>query len=451
MLKKSVLIVEDDKNIAQYMKNVLQKAGFEISGIIAFGEDAVEIVDSLNTNLVLMDINLAGETNGLKTAELISQNLDIPIIFVTANNDEETIRQAALANPYGYLLKPFNENDLKITVELAFYKYEHSLIQKKYNDHLESLHRTATRLHNSNSLEEVIDITAQTASKFCPYDRFALYKINYNELDYIRGSYKPSLDNCEFNFLKDLAVITYDHDAPVRMNYQEDSPLSVPENLSLQSCLSIRIGDLGVLQLVAEKNNAFHENDLRIIKLLLGHTYEAIKRVQLEQELRDQAIHDPLTNAYNRFYLYKILEKEKRLAKIKKRVVAFLMIDLNDLKKINDIYGHTIGDEVIKIVVSIISKEAGSQATIIRFGGDEFLVVISNPEFEIADLEKRIQERTAVWNRDINEYDFNISFAIGSVCWHSDSEQSIEDILGQVDEKMYENKKLMKNNQTVKA
>ena len=93
------------------------------------------------------------------------------------------------------------------------------------------------------------------------------------------------------------------------------------------------MGKTGVFQFFSSQKNSFTENQLRLIKLLLGHTYEAVKRIQLEQELREQAIRDPLTNAHNRFYLYKLIEREQRLAKKQHRKLILMMVDINNLKK----------------------------------------------------------------------------------------------------------------------
>jgi len=172
----------------------------------------------------------------------------------------------------------------------------------------------------------------------------------------------------------------------------------------------------------------------------LEHTYEAVKRIYLEQELREQAIRDPLTNAYNRFYLYKLIEREKILAKKEHRKLVLMMVDINNLKKINDNYGHLIGDKVIQIVSSIISKEKNNKDTLIRYGGDEFLFILPEQEIDSKEIEKKILERTQNWNKNISEFDFNISFAIGSVLWDSKENIDLEDILTKVDEQMYLNK-----------
>jgi diguanylate cyclase (GGDEF)-like protein len=440
-----ILIVEDNIEIANRLKSFLENLEYEITGIVTFGEDAIDVAEQSPIDLILMDINLAGEITGLQAAEKINKKNDIPIIFLTANDDRQTLQQASQSNLYGFVLKPYDEHELKVAVKMAFYKYSIHMNQQTFYKGIESLHDTATKLQNCLSFEQVIKISTEMAQKFCNFDKYAVYKINYSELDYTVGSFKPSLDNYEFNYIKKIAEITFEDSLPFLINSLEESPIEPEQELSFESCISAPIGHIGVVQFFSRQTKKFHQNHLRLVKLLLGHTYEAIKRIQLEQELREQAIRDPLTNAYNRFYLYKLLEKEKRLARSEQRKVAFMMIDINNLKKANDEFGHLTGDKVIRIVASIITKELSNRDNLIRYGGDEFLVYKPYAEENLDNLEKNIMERTKNWNNNISEFDFDISFATGSIVWDSKGTKTLEDTLTEVDELMYINKQKQKD------
>ncbi len=442
--RKKILIVEDNIEIANNLKNFLDKNDYDVSGIVTFGEDAVDIIPGSGTDLILMDINLAGDLTGLQAAELINKKINIPIIFLTANDDRETLKQASKSNLYGFVLKPFDSHELKVSIKMAFYKFDIHMRELAFYKNIEDLHETATRLQNCLTFDQIIMISSEMAHKFCKFDKYAVYKINYDELDYIVGSYKPSLDNYEFNYIKKMAETTYRDGIPFLFSSIDESPIEPDGNLDFESCISAPVGDLGVFQFFSTQKRSFEQNHLRLIKLLLGHTFEAIKRIQLEQELRDQAVRDPLTNTFNRFYLYNILEKEKRMAKKETRKIAFMMVDINNLKKANDNYGHLIGDKVIQIVASIITKEISKRDIVIRYGGDEFLVVIPDPKERLKELEKKILERTSNWNKNISDFDFDISFATGTCIWDSAENISMEDILAEVDEQMYLNKQMQK-------
>jgi len=126
MLKKKILIVEDESIIAIDIKNCLIGLGYEVVGISSTGEDAITKAIELKPNLILMDIHLDSELDGVETADKIRTLLDIPIIYLTAHADENTFQRAKITEPYGYILKPFEERLLHITVETSLYKHETS-------------------------------------------------------------------------------------------------------------------------------------------------------------------------------------------------------------------------------------------------------------------------------------------------------------------------------------
>ncbi len=112
-----ILIVEDEAAAAMHLKKYLESAGYHIVGQAFSGAQAVERARSLEPDLILMDIVLQGEMNGIEASEIIKSELNIPILFVSAYSDEAIITRAASTNPYGYILKPFQERQIKIAVE----------------------------------------------------------------------------------------------------------------------------------------------------------------------------------------------------------------------------------------------------------------------------------------------------------------------------------------------
>ena len=123
MSKASILIVEDVSSIALSIRNNLESNGYEVAGQTDRGKDAIKKAGELHPNLVLMDISLNGEMDGLETAEQIRTLFDIPVIFLTAYTDPSIIELARNAEPYGYILKPFDERELSIAIEMALYKH----------------------------------------------------------------------------------------------------------------------------------------------------------------------------------------------------------------------------------------------------------------------------------------------------------------------------------------
>ena len=124
MPKANILIVEDEAVVAADIAGKLERAGYRSIAIASDGEDAIETAKALAPDLVLMDIRLAGSLDGIKTAERIQAFRSIPIVYLTAHSDMATLRRAAATEPFGYILKPFDERDVTTQIEIALYKHQ---------------------------------------------------------------------------------------------------------------------------------------------------------------------------------------------------------------------------------------------------------------------------------------------------------------------------------------
>jgi two-component system, cell cycle sensor histidine kinase and response regulator CckA len=121
-VKKRILIVEDERIIAEDISRILKSFDYEIAEVVPSGEQALKAADSLKPDLVLMYIMLSTEMSGVEAAYKIHDEFSIPIIFLTAYADDGTISKATMADPFGYVLKPFEERELHATIQMAFYK-----------------------------------------------------------------------------------------------------------------------------------------------------------------------------------------------------------------------------------------------------------------------------------------------------------------------------------------
>ena len=122
MKKKQILIVEDERIVADDIKVILQKLGYAVSGIALSGEEALKKAEEVHPDLVLMDIVLEGEMDGIKATSIMRSRFDIPVVYLTAYADHKTINRAKRTKPFGYIIKPFEDKDLHSTIEMAFYK-----------------------------------------------------------------------------------------------------------------------------------------------------------------------------------------------------------------------------------------------------------------------------------------------------------------------------------------
>ena len=121
MDKAKIMVVEDEGIVAHDIAGQLTDMGYDVVAIVYSGEEAVEKARELHPDLVLMDIVLAGKMDGIEAADIIRSRWDIPVVFLTAYADQKRLDRAKLVYPFGYILKPFQRNCLKVAVEIALY------------------------------------------------------------------------------------------------------------------------------------------------------------------------------------------------------------------------------------------------------------------------------------------------------------------------------------------
>lgn len=119
MLKIQVLVVEDESIVALDIQNMLGRLGYEVPVVVSSGEVAIEKAAEMHPDLVLMDIRLKEDMGGIEAAEQIRGRFNIPVVYLTAYADDETLQRAKITEPYGHILKPFDERKLHTAIEIA--------------------------------------------------------------------------------------------------------------------------------------------------------------------------------------------------------------------------------------------------------------------------------------------------------------------------------------------
>jgi len=124
MKQLKILIVEDERIVALDIENMVKNLGYDVVDVVSSGENAIKSVQKTKPDLILMDIVLKGDIDGIEAAEKILSRFDIPIVYLTAYSDHKTISRAKVTEPFGYILKPFDERELGTGIEIAVYKHE---------------------------------------------------------------------------------------------------------------------------------------------------------------------------------------------------------------------------------------------------------------------------------------------------------------------------------------
>lgn len=170
-MNEKILIVEDQFVEANYLRSMLEKAGYKISGIARSVQKAREIIGKERPGLVLLDIFLSGKLTGIDLARYLREE-DIAFIYLSANSNEEVLNAAKATHPYGFLVKPFREKELLVTLEIARYRHEHSL-ESSLKRETVLQDQLAAFIKHPGSWQEKLLMTGRALQPHIPFDYFA--------------------------------------------------------------------------------------------------------------------------------------------------------------------------------------------------------------------------------------------------------------------------------------
>ena len=167
MGKAQVLIVEDEYIISSDLQLRLTKLGFDVVSIVTSGEEAIRIVAEVLPDIILMDIVLTGDINGIEAAKTIYKEHNIPIIFISAYADNDTLKEALATNPFGYIIKPIEDKELLVNIEIALFRHKNDKeLNRKYKNVVKKYKQTIdTHSLVSKQLESLIQTKVIGKSK----------------------------------------------------------------------------------------------------------------------------------------------------------------------------------------------------------------------------------------------------------------------------------------------
>jgi len=307
---------------------------------------------------------------------------------------------------------------------------------------LRNLHDAVDQLQRQTTEEDILQTAVKVAEEILG---FALCDISLLEGEYLVPRTKSTdLDPSDTKLFKvgeGIAGKTAERGETIWGDDVRNHPEAKPTSGEFKGFISVPIGELGVLQVISKEVGSFNQSDVELAEILAGHLNEEIQRIRLEEELKEQAIRDSLTGLYNRRYFNETLEKEIEQATRYQRPLAFLMLDVNQFKKINDRYSHQTGDEVLKEVAKMLRENVRSADTVVRYGGDEFLIMMPETNGEAERAATRLKESLKMWNKETDLLDFPLTFAMGTAHWSRDQGRSVEEALNEADQRMYEDKR----------
>lgn len=151
----SIMLVEDEGIVAQDLKETLVQMGYRVVGIASEGVQAVRLAEELQPQLIVMDVGLRGEVDGIQAAQMIQARAHIPVIFLTGHRDTETLQRAVSTGPLGYIVKPFQEVELRCAIEVAIHKHRADVAMRERE---EALRRNAELMESLSLVDELTQL-----------------------------------------------------------------------------------------------------------------------------------------------------------------------------------------------------------------------------------------------------------------------------------------------------
>jgi diguanylate cyclase (GGDEF)-like protein/PAS domain S-box-containing protein len=409
-----VLLVEDESIIAMDVQQRLERLGYQVVAQAASGKDAIYHATEKNPDLILMDVKIRGPIDGIETAAQIRTMCDIPVIYLTAFADENTIKRASLTEASGYLLKPFEDRELQSAIEIALYKH---LMEKKLRV---SEERYALAMQATN-------------------DGIWDWDLNTNEIFY-SSRWRHMLG------LNDTSCLSHPDDWLNRVHPEDREKLTA----ALDAHLAGLIPTLETEYRILHQDGAYRWMMCRGLALLnsqgkpyrfAGSQSDITTRKTLEEQLIHRALHDELTRLPNRALFMDRLQIElEQLRNRHDRKIAVMFLDIDHFKIVNDSLGHAKGDALLELFSQRLEQCLRPGDTVSRFGGDEFAILLSS--FQADEDALKVADRI----HNVLQSPFSIdgceifAYASMGIVFANESHQSPEDLLRDADIAMYYSK-----------
>ena len=407
MAKTQILVVEDEHIVAKDIQYRLQGLGYHIPAVASSGEEALQKAEETRPDLVLMDIRLKGPMNGVEAAEELRRRFNIPVVYLTAYADDHTLHRAKVTEPFGYILKPFEERELYTCIEVALYK--HRMEQKLK----ESEQWLVTTLRCIGDAVVATDVAGRV--KFL--NHVAEELTGWTQADAIDKGLTQV-----FNVLSGEDLPHSVLDRAIREAQAVDSPN--------EAILLAKVGSRTPIEYraAAIRDNTGHDIGLVLI------FRDITQRKQAEEKLHYLSTHDALTGLYNRAYFE---EELARLDRGRHFPVSIIIGDIDRFKATNDVYGHGTGDKLLREAAQLIKGAIRGEDVITRIGGDEFAILLPRTDTSATtEAVSRIKESLAAYNATHEDCPLAISFGAATA-----DIGPLTDTLKEADKRMYREKR----------
>jgi diguanylate cyclase (GGDEF)-like protein/PAS domain S-box-containing protein len=418
--KARIFVVEDEMIVARDLQRTLIRLGYEVTGLAASGEEALARVAAQPPDLVLMDIHLAGEMDGIAAAQQIHLRHSLPVVFLTAHSDEATFQRAQITEPYGYITKPFEERELEIALGIALYRHRVEAKLSQMERWLSTTLRSIGDAVVATDLAGTITLMNQQAETLTGWGLSEARGLPLNEvLRLVHTADHAPVANLVERVLRENMVIEL---GPNTLLVARDGSERPVDN----SAAPIRDGAGSVSGFVI----VFRD---------------ITARQQAEEQLRYSAVHDPLTGLANRALMLDRLEHAfERARRHPEHHFAVLYLDLDGFKAINDSLGHLVGDQVLIGVARRLEGSLRGEDAVARMGGDEFVILLESIDDlrGAAHVAARIQQNMS-GVMHVEGHALQVGISVG-IALHGASYAHAADLLRDADAALYRAKAMRK-------
>ncbi len=385
-----ILLVEDDGIAARHLNQSLPRIGYQITAVVQTGEEVLKKVEETKPDIILMDITLGGKMDGISAVKKIQAQIDIPVIYLTANSDSQVFERAKSTEPYAYLVKPYEIFQLQNAIEIALYRHkvknELKASENRYRTIFEVSDNAMMLVDNNSTIimineqfENLTGCSKSSAEKLKSWPEF------FAESE--RTKVAERLEQSDSDVFKKL-----DHFESLIVDSQGNTK-TVYTNVRKIPGTNTSIVSMSDISELKRAENEIHQLNIELSAKNKGLNQEIFLRERVEKQLRYKATHDHLTGLPNRVLLFDRLKQAFAFEERHNTLVALMILDLDNFKSINDSMGHLSGDVLLKKVALVLQKCMRQYDTVGRLGGDEFVIIINDADTirDIISFTEKIQ------------------------------------------------------------
>lgn len=350
MPKERIFVAEDERKTASRIVANLERLGYTVVGEADRGEIAIEKVEELRPDLVLMEVRLQGRIKGPDAAKHIQDKFDIPVIFISALADTLTLKTAMLAEAYGLIIEPLETNDLKSNITLALYKHSmtrklreseerYALAVRAANDGIWDWNLKANEIYYSDRWKEMLGYKED--------------EIGSDPNEWFKLVHPDDRKQLQASLVSHLKGLTPHFECEYRIRHSSGEYL-----WSLSRGLAVRDAN-GIAYRMA------------------GSQSDITARKLAEKRLAHDAVHDALTGLPNRvLFMDRLQNRIERTKRNPNDLFAVMFLDLDRFKLVNDSLGHVLGDQLLITIAKRLQKCLRPEDTVSRLSGDEFAILL---------------------------------------------------------------------------